>query len=114
MEQNIMKHVHMGLGIILASVLSVAVPAMAEAPTLDPVAAAGKIIFEETAGGVGCKECHGMNAEGDVGPNIVGQDAVAILAQLQTNENMGFIELTEEEIDQVAAYLRYLHDLEAH
>jgi mono/diheme cytochrome c family protein len=86
----------------------------AEEVTLDPVALAGKKIFEETAGGVGCSSCHGEKAEGDIGPAIHGQDAVAILEQLKTNEAMSFIELTPEEVDQVAAYLRYLHDTEAH
>ena len=86
----------------------------AEEVTLDPVALAGKKIFEETAGGVGCASCHGMKAEGDIGPAIHGQDAVAILNQLKVNEAMQFITLTPEEVDQVAAYLRYLHDTEAH
>ena len=81
---------------------------------LDPTAAAGKIIFEETAGGVGCQSCHGMDATGDVGPDIRGRSSADILAQLQTNEEMAFIELTDEERDQVATYLLYLHDLEAH
>lgn len=83
-------------------------------PELDPIAAKGKVIFEETAGGVGCASCHGPTAEGDVGPNIQGRDAVAILEQLETNEAMEFISLTNEERDQVAAYLRYLHDQVAH
>lgn len=83
-------------------------------PPLDPIAAKGKVIFEETAGGVGCASCHGETAQGDVGPNIQGRDALAILDQLNTNEAMQFIALSEEERDQVAAYLRYLHDQVAH
>lgn len=81
---------------------------------LDPVAEAGKQIFERTAGGVGCASCHGASGEGDVGPNIRGKDEVAIMKQLKVNDQMAFIDLTKEEVDQVAAYLRYLHDLEAH
>lgn len=86
----------------------------AEETQLDPVAAAGKKIFEETAGGVGCAACHGESAHGGVGPDIVGTDSVAILNQLANNEAMSFIELTEDEVNQVAAYMRYLHDLESH
>ena len=104
-------------GLVLAGLLAAVPPSFAQAPTaptLDPVAALGKVIFEETAGGVGCQACHGMDAKGDIGPDIRGRDSVAILAQLKTNEVMAFITLTPEEVDQVAAYLRYLHDIEAH
>lgn len=86
----------------------------AEETMLDPAAAAGKVIFEETAGGVGCKSCHGEDAKGDVGPDIRGRDTTAILEQLRVNEQMAFIELSDEEVASVAEYLRYLHDLEAH
>lgn len=82
--------------------------------TLGPEAAEGKEIFETTAGGVGCASCHGDGAQGDVGPDIRGKDALAILTQLETNEAMGFIELVPEQIDKVAAYLRFLHDQQAH
>lgn len=80
----------------------------------DPEVAAGKVIFEETAGGVGCQSCHGIDASGDSAPDIRGQDARAILQQLRRNENMQFIELTKSEIDQVAAYLQFLHELPTH
>ena len=104
-------------GLVLAGLIAVAQPGFAQAPTaptLDPVAEAGKVIFEETAGGVGCAACHGMDAKGDIGPDIRGRDSVAILGEIQTNEDMQFIELTREEVDSVAVYLRYLHDIEAH
>lgn len=99
---------------LLAALTLAPVAARAEDATLDPEAAAGKVIFEETAGDVGCKTCHGMDALGDVGPNIRGKDSVAILRQLKTNPNMKFIKLTKQEVDQVATYLRYLHDAESH
>lgn len=88
----------------------------AEETQLDPIAAAGKVIFEESAGGVGCASCHGDTGAGDIGigPNIVNADAVLVFEQLQTNPAMTFIELTEDEVNQVSAYLRSLHDLEAH
>lgn len=100
------------LALALAGVLA-AGPAFADA-ALDPFAAAGKVIFEETAGGVGCAACHGVDAKGAEGPDIRGRDPAAILEQLQVNDSMAFIELTPEQLDQVAAYLRYLHDAAAH
>ena len=86
----------------------------AEDVDLDPQEEAGKLIFEETAGGVGCQSCHGADGGGDTGPDIRGQDARAILEQLRQNENMQFIKLKKKEIAQVAAYLEYLHGLEDH
>lgn len=86
----------------------------AEEVMLDPSAAAGKVIFEETAGGVGCGACHGSDATGDIGPDIRGRDSVTILGALKTVDDMGFIELSQEEIAQVSDYLRHLHDTEAH
>lgn len=86
----------------------------AEEVLLDPEVAAGKVLFEETAGGVGCQECHGIDAQGDIGPNIVGKETADIYEQLLDNPAMGFIKLTRVEVDSVAAYLNYLHDLETH
>jgi len=85
-----------------------------ESTELDPIAAAGRLLFEETAGGVGCVACHGDRGQGDIGPDIRGQDSVVILDQLRTNEQMEFIQLSPDEVDQIAAYLRHLHDMEAH
>lgn len=82
--------------------------------TLDLSAAAGKVIFEKTAGGIGCQTCHGSDGSGDIGPDIRGQNAVAIVRQLQENEEMMFIELTADEISQVSDYLNYLHEQEGH
>ena len=41
-------------------------------------------------------------------PAITGMDADSIRDQLDYNEDMTFIELTDEEIDQVVAYLSFL------
>jgi peptide/nickel transport system substrate-binding protein len=96
-----------------------AAPAAAEpAPRLDPSlsieAEAGKVIFEETAGGIGCAACHGIDAQGELGPDIRGKDPVLILNALSSIAEMMELGVSKEEIDLVAAYLRYLHDLEAH
>lgn len=83
-------------------------------PTYDPEGEAGKKIYEELAGGVGCQACHGMDAAGIIGPDIRGKDPVAILNAMKTVPDMGIIELTEEQVSQVAAYLRALHEAAAH
>lgn len=71
----------------------------------------GKEIFQETAGGVGCASCHREDAGGDVGPNIQGRTFEDIRAALDGGvEDMGFIELTDEEVRQVAEYLHFLYE----
>lgn len=55
-----------------------------------------------------------MDAKGDTAPDIRGRDARVILEQLRLNQNMQFIKLKKKEIGQVAAYLKYLHDLKDH
>ncbi len=76
-------------------------------------AEAGRVIFEETAGGVGCAYCHGNDAsgQGEAGvqaANIVGADATRIRNALGSISMMDFIRLSPDEIDAVAAYLAYL------
>lgn len=92
----------------IAILLFLATPVFAGTAELSPEAAAGKIIFEETAGDVGCSACHGADGQGDSAPAITGMDADSIRDQLDYNEDMTFIELTDEEIDQVVAYLSLL------
>lgn len=69
--------------------------------------AKGEVVYF-TAGGQGCSSCHGNDARGDQGPNIRGKTREEIVACLQTVVQMAFLNLTEEEIDAVAAYLAYL------
>ena len=70
--------------------------------------AAGKKIFEETAGGVGCASCHGMDGKGDYGPANAGASKDSVISALGGIEDMSFIQLTEEELDAVVAYLATL------
>lgn len=79
-------------------------------PSNDDLIALGEEIYQVTAGGIGCKACHGPDALGDVGPMILGKSAETITIQLDTNEAMQFIILTPEEIEALAAYLAYLQD----
>lgn len=80
-------------------------------PETDPVLALGKLVWEETAGGVGCQDCHGINALGkSEAPNVVGAGRTKIATALAGGVvDMNFeTSLTSEEIDAVALYLAYL------
>lgn len=90
----------------------VAAPSPSSTPTQgtgrsDPLKE-GEDIFLRTAGGVGCQYCHGEDGRGSVGPSIRGKSAEAIRQALGTVLQMSIIELTDEEIEAVAAYLKYL------
>ena len=102
-----------GLGTKLASALVLAMPlAIGSGAALaqDDMIEAGRTIFLETAGDVGCASCHLEDASGDVGPNIQGMDVDTIRNALHGGvEDMGFIELTDTEVEQVAAFLATLN-----
>ncbi len=75
----------------------------------DATIEAGRLLFLETAGDVGCASCHRDDASGDVGPNIQGVDAGFIRDAVHGGvEDMAFLELTDTEIEQVAAFLATL------
>lgn len=82
--------------------------------------AQGKLIFEKTAGGVGCAYCHGLDGKGN-GPAGVGappnrgKTEEQLRHLLEGGETasgnppmMSFIKLTDEEITAVVAYLQWL------
>ena len=75
----------------------------------------GLEIFQ-TAGEVGCSACHGPYAEGDVGigPYNRGFDEAAIRTALVAVDVMRFLrnELSELQIEQIAAYYDWLGDLQ--
>jgi len=78
------------------------------AGTDDPVAA-GEELFQRTAAGVGCARCHGTDARGGIGPNVVGKSKEAIQQALGTVAVMqAFTSLTEDQIEAIAAYLETL------
>jgi mono/diheme cytochrome c family protein len=75
-------------------------------------AANGKVIFEKTAGGVGCAACHGLDGRGKrdlASPNIRGKAVSDILRALETRAQMRFINLSDDELEAVAAYLKALN-----
>ncbi len=79
----------------------------------EEVLARGKLIFEKTAGGVGCAMCHGMDAMGDpaqAAPPNIGASAEVIEQALFDRPQMSFISLTVPEVKAVAAYLQWLKE----
>lgn len=87
------------------------------ATTGDPakdLAAKGKVVFQQTAGGTGCQLCHGMEGRGDGAanlgaPNIRGADISRIRGALQGGVPvMGYIKLSEDELQAVAAFVQSL------
>jgi mono/diheme cytochrome c family protein len=71
--------------------------------------AAGKLLHEQTAGGVGCASCHGMNAKGEgLAPDIRDADAERIRSGLMNTGDMADIALSPAQIEQLAAYYHSL------
>lgn len=71
----------------------------------------GKIIFETTAGGVGCALCHGLDGKGKpefASPPNRGATADMIWNALENRPQMSFIVLSNDEVRAVAAYLEVL------
>ncbi len=79
-------------------------------PDLDDQLALGKQIYEVTAGGVGCAECHGIDGLGTPdGPDIIGVSKSAIFEALDGGvREMDDIELTAEELEAVYQYINTL------
>ena len=81
----------------------------------DALLAQGKKLFEETAGGVGCALCHGMNGAGDPNagaPDVRGADEQMFRAAWGgAAPVMSFITLNNDEVEAVVAYLAYLDTL---
>jgi mono/diheme cytochrome c family protein len=76
------------------------------------VLALGRMVFEKTAGGVGCASCHGMDAKGGVqskAPDIRGADEMRIRAALAGVTVMSRIMLNDAEIAAVVAHLQELN-----
>lgn len=75
----------------------------------DDLVELGKALFFGEAGSFGgCAVCHGQNAEGLIGPPIVGKRAEDIELQLDTNEAMMGLGLSDAQVEAVAAYLQSL------
>ncbi len=73
----------------------------------------GALVFEQTAGGVGCASCHGMDGAGDASlstPDIRGADEARVRSALDGVALMGGINLTEAELRAVLAHLQTLNE----
>ncbi len=82
-------------------------------PSSEEQIAQGKLLFEKTAGGVGCALCHGMDAMGDPAqgaPSNLGADWESIEQALYDRPQMSFISLSRDEVKAIAAYLRWLEE----
>lgn len=85
-----------------------AAPAAEPATDEKAILAKGEEIFQKAAGGIGCQYCHGKDGKGLIGPNIRGASAGKIQGALQMVEAMEIVRLDKDEIEAVAAYLKYL------
>lgn len=73
----------------------------------------GKLIYEYTAGGVGCAYCHGMDGKGEgpsgeKAPDIRGKTGNEVKQALTNVISMDTMELSDRESEAVGAYLQYL------
>ena len=87
-----------------------AAPAPAAGATIEE---RGALIFEQTAGGVGCASCHGTDGAGDASlstPDIRSADEARVRSALDGVELMSGIRLTDAELEAVLAHLRTLNE----
>ena len=79
----------------------------------DTLQARGRVLVEQTAGGVGCAACHGMDGKGRAAlstPDIRGAGQDRVRAALAAVTLMKNIMLTDDEIAAVVEHLRVLND----
>ena len=79
----------------------------------DDLVVQGKLVFEETAGGVGCAYCHGLDARGNTeigAPFIIGAPEAQVLGAFVRVDMMSFIALNQTEVAAVVTYLQYLNE----
>jgi mono/diheme cytochrome c family protein len=70
------------------------------------------MLFEKTAGGMGCAFCHGANARGGAqfnAPDIRGADETRIRSALAGVTQMSQLRLTDTEISAVVRHLQALN-----
>ena len=78
--------------------------------------AQGKLIFDKTAGGVGCAYCHGFDGKGQGAAGVGAPDNRGASEEKVRNALAGgvplmsFIKLTDEEVTAVIGYLKYLNE----
>jgi len=95
-----------------AALRKAAPAAAAGAPGAAGGAVSGRMIFEKTAGGIGCAACHGANGRGGAqfnAPDIRGADEARVRTALAGVAVMSRITLNEAEIAAVVAHLQELN-----
>lgn len=100
---------------VLAISMTFTTPALAQGEELSPEAAAGKSIYEGVTHRLGCEQCHGPDgtaqAEGKefaAERSIQGKTAQEIRIAIIALPMISNVKLTDEQAEQVAAYLDYL------
>ncbi|MBI4313143.1 MAG: cytochrome c [Chloroflexi bacterium] len=85
------------------------------APSGDAVLERGKLIFDKTAGGIGCAACHGLDGKGNGpakvnAPDIRSKTEADVRAAVAGGVPMmqAIIKLTDDEFAAVAAYIASL------
>jgi mono/diheme cytochrome c family protein len=68
----------------------------------------GRVVYDVSAGGVGCAMCHAPFATGDIGPDVRGMTAADVGDALGNIPDMEFISLSDADLDAVGAYLEWL------
>ena len=69
----------------------------------------GKEIYDATAGGRGCAQCHGFDGQGTAeGPDITGASKAAIAEALDVGPGMRDVTLNADELEAVYQYLQTL------
>ena len=97
--------------------VSLSLPTIAQSEDLDPQVAAGKSIYLAETHRLGCERCHGPDGTAEAAGrtfaaerSIQGKTAQEIQIAIMATPMMWNVKLTEEEREQVAAYLEYLQD----
>lgn len=89
-------------------------PALADELSNNLIEKGREVFF--TVAGVGCAACHGRYAEGDlgIGPYNRGANEAKIRGALQKVDAMSILrgEMTDEKIAQIAAYFRWMGELQ--
>jgi len=95
------------LAAVLLLALGAAVTTGAQSFDLEAVER-GRVVYEVSAGGVGCMMCHAPFATGDLGPDVRGMSARDVNDALGLIPDMAFISLSDKDLDDVGAYLEWL------
>lgn len=95
------------LGVTLMVVFGASVTGLAQDFDME-VVERGRVVYDVSAGGVGCAMCHAPFALGDIGPEIRGMTAREISDALGSIPDMSFISLSDADLADLATYLGWL------